>query len=130
MLDQAGKPVIVGWPEYQLLYLRAAVSLTKRDRWEAYQDIAEMVGRSFASVKRKAEMLQAEDRRESKAMLETILRKNWHSESLQDGSRRSFVSTPTLARQKHNMPPSTLACVSEAAKMGGTANRVKSRAAT
>jgi len=118
MLDQAGKPVIVSWPEYQHLWLRAAMSLTKRDRWNALEDIASMTGRSFASVKRKAEMLQAEDRRQAKAMLETILRKNWHSDRPIEGHRRLFVSVPVLTAKKAGMAPSAIS-VSEAARMGG-----------
>lgn len=126
MIDAGGRPVTVGWPEYQELWLRAAVSLPKRDRWEAYENIAEMTNRSVASVKRRAEALQTEDRRIAREFLALHLRKDW--QSLQDGSRRAFVQAPTLARQRHNMPPSDLAAVSEAAKMSGIAKSVKPRA--
>lgn len=126
MIDAGGRPVIVGWPEYQELWLRAAVSLPKRDRWEAYENIAEMTNRSLASVKRRAEALQAEDRRLAREFLALHLRKDWQSDC--GGSRQAFVPARTI-QGRHLVTPRSAFSVSEAAKMSGNARTVKARAA-
>ena len=53
MKDRFGNPINVGWPEHHILWLEAAMSLPARDRAEAFQDIADLTGRSFAAVYQK-----------------------------------------------------------------------------
>ena len=59
MLDRFGDPIRVGWAEYELLYLQAAMTLTRTERLEAFFDIAAMTGRTFIAVRQRAYALQA-----------------------------------------------------------------------
>lgn len=50
MIDRFGKPVLVGWPAHHILWIEAAMTLPRTQRMEAFTDIAEMTGRSYACV--------------------------------------------------------------------------------
>ena len=54
MLDRWGHPIIVGWSDHQILWIEAALTLDGQERRNAFQDIAELVGRPYASVWAKA----------------------------------------------------------------------------
>jgi 2-polyprenyl-6-methoxyphenol hydroxylase-like FAD-dependent oxidoreductase len=54
MIDRFGDPIRVGWPEYQILWLRAALDLPKPERAAAFQDIADMTGRTLSAVRDRA----------------------------------------------------------------------------
>lgn len=128
MIDCRGNTILVGFSEVEDIYIRAALELNRGERLEAFQQIADMAGRKFFSVSNRAKFLAAEDRKTARAFLETILRKNWQSESLQDGSRQAFVPARTI-QGRHLVTPRSAFSVSEAAKMSGNARTVKARAA-
>lgn len=128
MLDRWGKSLIVGWPEHHLLWLHAAAKLRGQELCCALDDIASMTGRKYAECERKMRVMVADEKRQAREFLETAIRKNWQSDSLSDGSRRAFISTPTRARKIATLPPSALAAITRAQMTGGTARRVKARA--
>lgn len=126
MIDRFNHAIIVGWQPHELEWLEACATLNRPERWEAYDCIASMTGRKPSAIKAKVESIIAHNRNEARSFLALHLRKDW--QSLQDGSRRAFVQSPTLAWQKHNMPPSAIRAVSEAAKMSGMAKSIRPRA--
>lgn len=54
MIDRSGAEVVVAWPEHHIIWLEAALTLPKSERHAAFQDIAEMTGRTFCAVRSKA----------------------------------------------------------------------------
>lgn len=58
MLDRFGKRVVVGWAEHEVLWLKAAMTLPRIERWEAFQDISDLTGRTFAAVTYQAQRLE------------------------------------------------------------------------
>lgn len=50
MKDRFGHPVSVGWPAHHILWIEAAMTLPRRERLAAFDDIGEMTGRGSASV--------------------------------------------------------------------------------
>ena len=60
MKDRFGNKVIVGWPPHHLIYIEAALTLPHRERVEAYHDIADMTGRTYATVQKRAERMREE----------------------------------------------------------------------
>src|ERR1700744_3688011 len=52
-VDRFGKPIIIGWADFELEYINAALTLPKAERIAAYADIAFMTGRSIRHVQRK-----------------------------------------------------------------------------
>lgn len=52
MVDRFGNRIVVGWPEYQTLWLRAAMSLEPGEMRDAFRDIAALTGRSYGAVLR------------------------------------------------------------------------------
>ena len=59
MKDRFGDPIRVGWPDFQLVWLQAALTLPRGERFEAFADIASMTGRTVAAVSSRAYALQA-----------------------------------------------------------------------
>lgn len=64
MIGSDGKKVFVGWSRHEILWVRAALDsrLTRFERAGAFEDIAAMTGRSFATVRGYAYGLAAIDR--------------------------------------------------------------------
>jgi hypothetical protein len=50
MKDRFGNPIIIGWPAHHILWIEAAMTLPHRERIAAFQEIADMTGRGYASV--------------------------------------------------------------------------------
>jgi len=50
MKDRFGRSIQVGWPEHHILWIEAAMTLPRAERNVAFNDIAEMTGRGYASV--------------------------------------------------------------------------------
>lgn len=102
-VDRFGNPIRIGWAPKVLLWLEAANRLTRKDRPEAFEDIASLSGFSLSSVKRKAEAMRAVERAEAKAFLQAHATRDWLSAATSEAPRRVFVSVPTLkGRQKPN----------------------------
>lgn len=59
MLDRFGKRVFVGWAEHEIIWLKAAMTMTPRST-DDLRDIAEMTGRSLSAVRTKMAKLEAE----------------------------------------------------------------------
>jgi len=63
MKDRWGKPIIVGWAEHEILWIKAAIKIRDRgERTEAFQDIASMTGRTEFAVRDKAKDIRAQQR--------------------------------------------------------------------
>lgn len=62
MIDRFGKPIRVGWAPHELLYIEAALTFRASERSSAYQDIADMTGRSLIAIRAKAENMASESR--------------------------------------------------------------------
>lgn len=90
-IDRFGQPITMGWQEHEILWLYAANSLRASERQAALKDIASMTSRTLLGVQMKAKRLQERTREEARKTL---------SESLGAGSRRLFVSAPTLTGHK------------------------------
>ena len=63
VVDRYGSPIRVGWPAHHLVWLRAAMTLDGQERRDAYQDLAELTGRSWRSIWAQARLLEAQDAR-------------------------------------------------------------------
>lgn len=50
MIDCHNKRIYVGWAEHEILWLQAAMVLPLSERSAAYQDIADMTGRTYAGI--------------------------------------------------------------------------------
>lgn len=72
MIDRFGAPLYVGWAEHELLWVQAALTLDRYERGPAYQQIAEMTGRTFSAVAYKASEIRREQRAEAVAVLEAM----------------------------------------------------------
>lgn len=59
MMDHKGKTIFVGWAAHEIVWLTAAAGLPNREQREAYEDIADMSGRTFAAVQRQANRMAA-----------------------------------------------------------------------
>lgn len=77
MIDRFGKHVSVGLSPVEIEWLKAAVSLPRRERMAAYREVAQMTGRKLSNVQHHAQRLVAQRRQEARAFLEVHLRKNW-----------------------------------------------------
>ncbi len=66
-VDRWGKPIIVGWTPTEMEWMNAVLTLPERERYAAYQDIAELSGRSYANVRDKANHIRAAERRQRPA---------------------------------------------------------------
>lgn len=97
MLDRHGQPIRIGFQAHELEYITAAMTLPLRERESAYDQISDLTGRAVSSIKNRARKLITEKRQRDKAFLEVALRKAWASETV---SRRTFVTVPTLTREK------------------------------
>lgn len=100
-LDPAGNPIRIGWSETEEIWLRAASTLTLRDREAAFRDIASLTGRTVDRLRHKAALLKAQDRQTAKALLQVQLRKNWLSETTLTASRQVYVVGPNRNRQRY-----------------------------
>lgn len=110
-VDPAGNPVRIGWPETEMLWLRAASTLCLKDRESAFKDIASLTSRSVDRIRHKAALIRAEDRRLAKLVLDTQLRKNWLSETAPASPRRVFV--PERSQDRSPRKPSPLKVAAE-----------------
>jgi hypothetical protein len=71
MIDRWGRRINVGWADYEVLWVEAAVTLpTRIERYAAYEDISAMTGRSFAAVFRYAARLEDEARNRTRRLAE------------------------------------------------------------
>ena len=66
VIDRYGSPIRIGWSDHQILWIRAAMTLEGQERREAIQNIAELVGRPYASVWGKVRALKEQDRYDEK----------------------------------------------------------------
>jgi hypothetical protein len=53
-VDRFGNGICIGWPEHHILYLKAVLTLPRDQHTAAFQDIADMTGRSLNAVRTKA----------------------------------------------------------------------------
>lgn len=65
MKDRFGNRIDVGWAVHEEIWVEAALTLPKNMRTAAYQDIADMTGRSLGCVRFKAGNLASEQRLEA-----------------------------------------------------------------
>lgn len=110
MIDHNGDEVVVAWPEHHIVWLEAALSLPKSERHAAFQDIAEMTGRTFCAVRSKAYWM---NERKRLARLRLDVERN----------RKPMVIitwTPGSGRRP-KLPPSEIAPLSKARLMGARA---------
>lgn len=123
MKDRFGKPLALGWSAVEEIYIRAAMSLTKAERPAAYQDIADMTGRTKAAICSKADRMLA-------AGHDAGIRSNgWRYTPKQFVPPRATGTPhrPTMALPAVpvRMEPSAIPRPSDAARMAGNARRVK-----
>lgn len=93
-LDRYGRQIYLGWSRHQELWVLAALELpTRFERWQAYNDIADMTGRTVKAVSAKACKLH-------QARLAT-----------QQYCQRLFIEVPTRTNMgpKNILPPSQIA---------------------
>ena len=50
MFDRFGDPIRVGWAEHELLWIDAAMTLPRGERFRAFEDIASLTGRTVANI--------------------------------------------------------------------------------
>lgn len=62
MIDRHGNRIDIGWAPHEILWLEAALTLRMTERMPAYQDIAEMTGRSVRAIQAKATGIIADSR--------------------------------------------------------------------
>lgn len=67
MIDRFGNKIDVAWPTHHILWVEAAMSLSQTARVQAFQDIADLTGRSYIAVYEKHRYIkrkraEAEDR--------------------------------------------------------------------
>ena len=91
MLDRWGNHIRVYWAEYEILWVRAAMTLPCAERQEAYRDIADMTGRTLAqvrgyanSVRNREEVARAKQEEERRAAIPVL--------------PPSIISKPTMAQ--------------------------------
>jgi len=77
VVDRFGNPVRIGWSAHHILWIRAAMSLEKAERHQAYRDIAELTGRSYRSVWQLSCMLERDDNIRRRRELITSCSKEW-----------------------------------------------------
>ena len=77
MIDRWGSPIRIGWSDHQILWIRAAMTLDGHERHEAIRDIADLVGRSYASVWGKVRALREQDRYDEKRRRLAETSKSW-----------------------------------------------------
>lgn len=65
MMDRFGRPLRIGFAEYELIRIRAAMTLPQREKLEAFHDIADLSGRTFSAVYNKSRWLVENDRSEA-----------------------------------------------------------------
>lgn len=54
MIDRFGRPLALAWCQIEIMWVEAALTLKGKDRYDAFKDIAEMAGRTYAAVITKA----------------------------------------------------------------------------
>jgi len=94
MIDRFNNRVSVAWSEYELEWLRAALTLDKRERCAAYRDIASMSGRGLEAVRRAASTIRTTDARQKAAAERKVkmrLPAQWKA-------LPSFIAPPSKAR--------------------------------
>lgn len=57
MKDRYGNRIMVAWAPHHILWIEAALTLPTQEKLAAFQDIAEMTGRSFVAVRQRASRL-------------------------------------------------------------------------
>lgn len=58
MLDRFGNPVRVAWPHHHILWIDAALTLPRNEHTAAFEDIADLTGRSLVAIQSKAYAIQ------------------------------------------------------------------------
>jgi len=106
MITSAGKDVPVGWSDHHIVWIEAAMTLPKNQRTAAYQDVADMTGRTLTAVRCKAYWI-AEQREYERLRLEAAT------------ARRVLVPIRCVPRNtRPEMAKSQLAPISRARLMG------------
>ena len=107
MIDRHGRPIRIGWSDVELLYIRAALTLTRTERLSAYRDISELTGRSMKAIANRAGILRAQGRQEAREWLAEHMRQDWRSSGHVEAPRRIFVQAPTLSgdHHRHSLKP-------------------------
>lgn len=85
MIGRDGKPIIVGFQPHELEWIRAAGTLTFRERESAYMQIAALTCRRYATIYERARKLRSEDRKLARDFLEQSMI-----------TRRVYVTAPTM----------------------------------
>lgn len=108
MIDHMGREIAVGWSDHHIVWIEAAMTLPKNKRTEAFQDIADMTGRSLNAVRCKAYWIE-EQRQEDRLRLAAAR------------TRRVLVADPGRGPNRPKLPPSQLEPISKARLMGARA---------
>ncbi len=58
-VDRFGNKILSGWAAHEILYLKAAMELPRRERFDAFSDIAGITGRTVSAVQSKAYALHS-----------------------------------------------------------------------
>ena len=94
MIDRFGAPIYVGWPEYQRLWILAALTLPRKERLAAFQDISDLTGRTLCAVQDRAYNLQAARLRASEPRMVMVVARSIPCPQRAPGSIRG----PSLAQ--------------------------------
>jgi len=108
MITKDGTEIIVGWSDHHIVWIEAAMTLPKNQRTAAYQDIADMTGRTLTAVRCKAYWI-GEKRHNEQLRIEAAR------------TRRVLVVDTGRGPYKPRLAPSQLAPISKARLMGARA---------
>lgn len=76
-LDRFGHRINIGWADHEDLWIEAANTLGRSERQAAFRDIAELTGRDYACILRRASLFRAVERRLAKEAEMVRARKEW-----------------------------------------------------
>lgn len=108
MIASDGKDIPVGWSDHHIIWIEAVMTLPKNQRTAAYQDIADMTGRTLTAVRCKAYWI-AEQREYLRLRLEAAT------------ARRVLVVDRGRGPNRPKLAPSEIAPISKARLMGARA---------
>jgi hypothetical protein len=110
MIDHEGSEVVVGWADHEIVWLEAALTLPKNERAAAFQDIAELTGRTFCAVRSKSYWM---NERKRLARLRMDVERN--------RKPMAIITWSPGSGRRPKLPPSELAPLSKARLMGARA---------
>ena len=68
MKDRFGRTIYMGWAEHELLWIEAALTLSRNDRTAAFNDVAEMTGRTMRAIRFQAQRIRKRDEKHAAAV--------------------------------------------------------------